>query len=164
MQKIYPVFKIITLLALTSYLTSCSSSSYFERYVRNKTKSSAETKKESTDYNSNLVIEDENELETTSVDYNQAEVILSKLDGVTVSNKKKERFLDEIISYLNTPYRYGGESRGGIDCSALTQKVYGNSLDVPIPRTAREQYRKWQVFNDKDKLKFGDLVYFNTTL
>ena len=36
-------------------------------------------------------------------------------------------------------------------------------MNVSLPRTAREQYRKWKTFEDRDKLKFGDLVYFNTS-
>ncbi len=89
--------------------------------------------------------------------------IIDKLKDVVGTNNKKEDFLLEIVSFLNTPYEYGGETRNGIDCSAFTQKVYGNSLNVYLPRTAREQYKTWQIFDDIDELKFGDLIYFNTS-
>ena len=109
------------------------------------------------------IVEDETSYLPNNVSQMKRETILSKLRGATDSNRKKEKFLNEIISYLNTPYRYGGESRSGIDCSAFTQKVYSNSLSVTLPRTAREQYRTWSIFKDQDNLRFGDLIYFDTS-
>ena len=105
---------------------------------------------------------DESEYNRT-ISYNEAEEIITKLSGVTGTNRKKGKFLEEIVSYLNTPYRYGGESRSGIDCSAFTQKVFQNSLNVNLPRTAREEFKRSKTFQVKNELKFGDLVYFNTS-
>ena len=36
-------------------------------------------------------------------------------------------------------------------------------MNIKLPRTAREQYKEWQTFKDRDELKFGDLIYFNTS-
>ena len=163
MQKIDSVFRIIFLLAFLSLLTSCSSSSYYERYVKNDSSHPRVKNNGSVLSTSSNPIEDEIEFEPSPVSYNKADEILTRLGDVTEKNRKKEKFLEEIVSYLNTPYRYGGESRSGIDCSAFTQKVYGNSLNVNLPRTAREQYKRWEIFKNKNELKFGDLVYFNTS-
>jgi len=65
-------------------------------------------------------------------------------------------------SYLNTPYRYGGTSQNGIDCSAFTQKVYA-SAGVSIPRTTAEQFKAGKEVEDKDYL-FGDLLFFDTSV
>ncbi len=54
----------------------------------------------------------------------------------------REKMLMEIIKYLNTPYKYGGTTKRGIDCSAFTQKVFRNALSVDLNRTAREQFRR----------------------
>lgn len=40
--------------------------------------------------------------------------------------------------WLGTPYRYGGASRRGVDCSALAQNVIGD-LGAELPRTVRDQ-------------------------
>lgn len=75
----------------------------------------------------------------------------------------REKVMMEIVRYLNTPYRYGGNNSNGIDCSAFTQIVFQNSLNVSLPRTASEQFHNGQSIPSKYQLKFGDLIFFNTT-
>jgi cell wall-associated NlpC family hydrolase len=164
MQIICYVFRIIFLIYSLTVFISCSSSSYYERYGKYEVKTPAENKSSRrvpiTRDNS---VEDESFKLPAAVSQMEAKSILQQLSDVTGSNNKKKRFLNEIINYLNTPYRYGGETKRGIDCSAFTQKIYRNSLNVTLPRTAREQYRKWKIFKDKNNLKFGDLIYFDTS-
>ncbi|HKJ81778.1 MAG TPA: C40 family peptidase [Ignavibacteriaceae bacterium] len=74
----------------------------------------------------------------------------------------RERMLMEILKYINTPYKYGGTSANGIDCSAFTQSVYNKSLAVNLDRTAREQYQEGTEIDNVNDLQFGDLVFFNT--
>jgi len=73
----------------------------------------------------------------------------------------KEQMLMEILKYINTPYKYGGSSKNGIDCSAFTQTVY-NSCSIQLLRSAREQFSQGIEISDKENLRFGDLVFFNT--
>ena len=75
----------------------------------------------------------------------------------------KERMLTEILKYINTPYKYGGSSHEGIDCSAFTQAVFSKSLEIKLDRTARGQYQEGQEVDDVNDLQFGDLVFFNTS-
>ena len=74
----------------------------------------------------------------------------------------KEKMLMEIIKYLNTPYKFGGNSKNGIDCSAFTQKVYSDCVSISLLRTARDQYNEGTAVDDVDNLKFGDLIFFDT--
>jgi cell wall-associated NlpC family hydrolase len=74
----------------------------------------------------------------------------------------KEEMLMEIIKYLDTPYKYGGNSFDGIDCSAFTQNIFKSVLSIRLERSARLQYRQGIKVSDKNQLKFGDLVFFNT--
>ncbi len=61
---------------------------------------------------------------------------------------------------LDIPYRFGGSSLLGIDCSAYVQKVYG-LIGINLPRSAREQFSEGNPV-DKEELSIGDLVFFRT--
>ena len=61
---------------------------------------------------------------------------------------------------LDIPYRFGGSSLLGIDCSAYVQKVYG-LVGINLPRSAREQFSEGNSV-DKEELSIGDLVFFRT--
>lgn len=76
--------------------------------------------------------------------------------GSTLHYKK---LLHAAKSYLGVKYRYGGNSKEGIDCSAFVQKVY-SSLGERLPRTSAEQFKKG-VFVQRNALKPGDLVFFS---
>jgi cell wall-associated NlpC family hydrolase len=74
----------------------------------------------------------------------------------------RDDVLLEIVSLLGVPYEYGGAGRGGMDCSAFTEAVYGGALRVQIPRSTSDQFREGTEI-ERDRLRFGDLVFFNTT-
>lgn len=60
-------------------------------------------------------------------------------------------------SYLGTPYLYGGNSRSGLDCSALVQAVY-SKLGIALPRTADLQMRATNTISES-QLRPGDLAF-----
>jgi len=62
--------------------------------------------------------------------------------------------------FLGAPYRLGGSSVQGLDCSGFVRKIY-EFFDVNLPRTAREQ-AKVGMKVAKGELTEGDLVFFNT--
>jgi cell wall-associated NlpC family hydrolase len=110
--------------------------------------------------------EDESSIDEQEVDIS---VVLAKIktsenypDSGFADTTPKERMLMEIIKYMDTPYKFGGTSKDGIDCSAFTQNVFSNSLDINLNRSAREQYTQGYPIRDKGDLIFGDLVFFNT--
>ncbi|HQI25473.1 MAG TPA: NlpC/P60 family protein [Smithella sp.] len=74
----------------------------------------------------------------------------------------KERDLLVKISkgFLGAPYRFGGATLRGLDCSAFVKRVY-SIFDITLPRTAREQAQLGQKIS-RDNLAVGDLVFFNT--
>jgi cell wall-associated NlpC family hydrolase len=61
---------------------------------------------------------------------------------------------------LDIPYRFGGTTLRGIDCSAYVQRVF-SMLDIAIPRTAREQFSIGAQIG-REELSVGDLVFFRT--
>ncbi len=61
---------------------------------------------------------------------------------------------------LSIPYRWGGTTLRGIDCSGYVRKVYG-FLNLDLPRSVREQFRLGEKV-EKSDLSVGDLVFFHT--
>lgn len=66
--------------------------------------------------------------------------------------------LQVAYSYLGLPYRYGGESASGIDCSAFVQQCFGAS-GLRLPRTAAEQSQCGMPVT-QDQLQAADRLYF----
>ena len=82
----------------------------------------------------------------------------------TVAKKAEEKEDPSIIKvasdYLGVPYRFGGSTLRGIDCSAFVQKVF-RYFSIDLPRTAREQFKSG-VKISKRELRIGDLIFFKT--
>jgi LysM repeat protein len=72
----------------------------------------------------------------------------------------KERVTRVAERMLSIPYRWGGETLKGLDCSAFVRKVFAY-LDLALPRSAREQFQEG-VQVDRADLSIGDLVFFRT--
>ncbi|MFB4160984.1 S-layer homology domain-containing protein [Geomicrobium sp. JSM 1781026] len=64
--------------------------------------------------------------------------------------------------HLGTPYRFGGTSPSGFDCSGYLVYIFDRALDQDIPRTAAAQSNAGQSVS-KSNLQPGDLVFFNTS-
>ncbi|HEX9007131.1 MAG TPA: C40 family peptidase [Bacteroidota bacterium] len=80
----------------------------------------------------------------------------------TPQGVSRDRVLLNIISFLGVPYRYGGMSKTGIDCSGFTALIFSSAADRALPRSTREQYQVG-VRVLRKSLRFADLVFFNTT-
>ncbi len=74
----------------------------------------------------------------------------------------REKMLMEVIKYLGTPYKYGGNTMAGMDCSAFTQILYRDVFNINLERSARLQYTQGSVVEKGEDLRVGDLVFFNT--
>lgn len=73
-----------------------------------------------------------------------------------------KQLLEHVDEWYGTPYRLGGSTKKGIDCSAFVQAVYTSAFAMTVPRTAREQYKASKIVSATE-LREGDLVFFNTT-
>ena len=116
-----------------------------------------------------LTEEDEDENE------NEEEVLSGNitLTGLEKENKKNEEllgkwnspderklFIKVATGFLGAPYRLGGTTVRGIDCSSYVRKMY-EFFDITLPRTAREQ-SIIGVSIERSELEEGDLVFFQT--
>ena len=79
--------------------------------------------------------------------------------AVRLSAPIKLSMLNSINKYKGVPYKWGGDTMRGMDCSGFTMKVYEESARTTIPHRAASQYKLGAKISRK-KLKFGDLVFF----
>jgi cell wall-associated NlpC family hydrolase len=71
-----------------------------------------------------------------------------------------ERALEQALSeFYGAPYRAGGTTPAGVDCSGLVQAVY-QRVGVPLQRTVAQQFAQGQPV-PFEELRFGDVVFFN---
>lgn len=74
-------------------------------------------------------------------------------------NYDSDVLIESAFKMINTPYRWGGKSIMGIDCSAFVQlcaKVAGYKL----PRDASQQYDFGESINDLSESQSGDIAFF----
>ncbi len=91
---------------------------------------------------------------TQSTDEPQTAVEPRPMDGTGAEAVKLAE------EYIGTPYRSGGTTTAGVDCSGLTFSVY-RKIGVRLPRTSDEQARAGNHI-DRSDLRAGDLVFFGS--
>lgn len=82
--------------------------------------------------------------------------------GLKCSGDDNEALYREVNSWLGVPYKYGGNDRKGIDCSAFVatiyKKVYGRSLH----RTANDMLQDVRLVPTSD-IAEGDILFFTNS-
>lgn len=63
-------------------------------------------------------------------------------------------------SYTGAPYKYGGTSASGFDCSGLVTVAF-QSVNLALPRSSYDMAEIGRAINVKD-IQVGDLVFFVT--
>ena len=68
--------------------------------------------------------------------------------------------LYEVAGWMGSPYRYGGKSKSGVDCSGLVLMVYRNVYDIELLRRSIDMAQNSRKIRDPQRLREGDLVFF----
>ncbi|MCO5950551.1 C40 family peptidase [Mucilaginibacter flavidus] len=84
---------------------------------------------------------------------------LSQIMGVAMSATSNMKLFHFVYDWIGTPYRFGGSSRKGIDCSAFTKELYSDVFNMDIQRNSRDIFSMVSPVK-RDELKEGDLVFF----
>lgn len=90
-------------------------------------------------------------------------IIVSLFSACSPSKKAKtedpvDRVIREAKAYTGVPYKWGGNTKTGIDCSGLTCQAF-KVIDINLPRTADAQALLGKKL-EKDEIKPGDLIFF----
>ncbi|SDI63473.1 C40 family peptidase [Alteribacillus bidgolensis] len=75
------------------------------------------------------------------------------------ADAKGDQIVEEARKHLGTPYKYGGTTPSGFDCSGFTGYVFDKAGE-DLPRTAAQQYNVGKSVK-KSNLQKGDLVFFS---
>lgn len=76
------------------------------------------------------------------------------------ANEKAKQITDTALGFVGKPYKFGGSTPSGFDCSGFVQYVFAKK-NITLPRTADTQFKIGKIV-PKNKLGQGDLVFFST--
>lgn len=82
--------------------------------------------------------------------------------NVPVESAAHLSLLSSMEHWWATPYKLGGNSENGVDCSAFSQIILHDIYNATIPRTAQQQFQATIPIDDSN-LKEGDLVFFGNS-
>lgn len=123
-------------------------------------------KNTTTMYNDDSIIESKAETDKDYVVYEPVPEELKVYFSKKLDVKKEEILNGKLYNFIKewegTKYVYGGETKYGIDCSALMQHLFKKVYDCSLPRTAAEMGldERFNLFKSTKHLKEGDLVFF----
>ena len=106
-------------------------------------------------------IHDENVItkKVTKLKDDQQVILMSgtfdQLNDIIVENE----LLKSFENWKGTRYSWGGDSKSGIDCSALTRRVYREVFEFELPRVSVDQAQRG-LHITRDELKPGDILFF----
>jgi len=81
-------------------------------------------------------------------------------EAVTGANSATADRLWQVFErYEGAPYRYGGTSASGFDCSGFIATAFDEALGRQLPRTTSQMLASGNVVG-RDQLQAGDLVFF----
>ena len=81
--------------------------------------------------------------------------------GIDIDMKDNHALYVESANWLGVPYRGGGSTKRGVDCSGLVYSIYKKVYHKELQRNSDEQRKKDCRKIRKSKLREGDLVFFH---
>ena len=80
--------------------------------------------------------------------------------GIDIGPKDNHHLYLTAAEWIGTPYRSGGHTQKGTDCSGMTGEIYRKVYHMRLPRSTSEQMKACRKVSRRE-LKEGDLVFFH---
>lgn len=87
---------------------------------------------------------------------------LSDRLGISVNTRDNVELYETVARWLHTPYKYGGNTRKGVDCSGLVCNVYKSVFHKRLQRRSVDIFNQNCSRISKRELREGDLIFFST--
>ena len=81
--------------------------------------------------------------------------------GIDIEMDDNHALYVESANWIGVPYRGGGTTKRGVDCSGLTSAIYSKVYRKDLERNSDDQRKKDCKKVKKGKLREGDLVFFH---
>jgi lipoprotein Spr len=82
--------------------------------------------------------------------------------GIERSPDDNEQLYDAIEAWMGTPYKYGGTTKEGVDCSAFVGHIYQEVYQRRLHRVANDMQQDATLIT-KSELREGDIVFFTNS-
>lgn len=152
------VLTYLVVMIATFSLQSCVSNYVVSNPITYKTDANLEPISEKSLNVVRTTLNTENTIDAALAKIEKANIELEK-KHINAYHSKVNELLAEADTYIGTPYRLGGMTRSGIDCSAFVLSVFSSAMGISLPRVAASQAQEGESVS-KSELKKGDLVFF----
>ena len=169
---------VILMASLSLFAMNCSTlqDKFSEKKETHKVKTDATT----ADVTEKTESRQENDKERVTVNHNlknrfsDDSLIITKINELHEKNQRllisgtsseirtvqlQDALLKSFENWKGTKYVFGGDSDRGIDCSALTRRVYREVFSFELPRVTKDQIKVGRNVS-RHNLKPGDILYF----
>ncbi len=85
--------------------------------------------------------------------------VYSQRLGMPLTGRENAALIREVSNWMGVPFRLGGSTRSGADCSGFIWAVYRNVYNENLPRTTEAMVNETRRVRRRN-LREGDLVFF----
>ncbi|PJB15311.1 MAG: glycoside hydrolase [Flavobacteriales bacterium CG_4_9_14_3_um_filter_32_8] len=80
--------------------------------------------------------------------------------GIEIDSCDYPLLYDELYNWINTPYRYAGNTANGIDCSGLVKQLYNKIYNISLSGGSKDIFNQVIAISNINELIEGDIVFF----
>lgn len=83
--------------------------------------------------------------------------------GIELNDKDNRKLYAAIDSWYGTPYKYGGCTTSGVDCSCFVGNIFKSVYGATLHRTANDIQKDMDKMLGRNALREGDVVFFTNS-